>query len=121
MSTRSRARRIQKEVPHLNYQQIIQDLERLRIKPKHDELYIAAHQARNYSELTCSECGEKYPVGYDKKGLQTTQVDEYYCPACFDDRGQTFCSRCARPVPGQDENYCPECDSYMDYVMSKDD
>ncbi len=114
MSLQSRARRIEKHLPGVSYEQIVKDLSRLRLQPKHDELYVEARRSRYYSELTCENCGGQYPAGLDKKGELESGVDSGNCPACFEESGTTFCTRCMRPLPGSDEYYCDECEVYVD-------
>ena len=113
MSLRQRARRIQKETG-MSYQQIIELLTKMRLRPGHDHLFIEAHQARHVGYGTCENCGGSYPVGYDKKGLKVSAVSERFCPACFAERGTTECLRCNEPMPGHGERFCDECEDYID-------
>jgi hypothetical protein len=113
MSLRTRARRIQKETG-MSYQQVRDQLMKLRLYPEHDHIFIQAHTARYTGNRTCEECRNKYPVGFDKKGLMISSTSERFCPACFAEQGTTECLRCSEPLPGHGEKYCDACEDFID-------
>ena len=115
MSIQSRARKIQKQVSALTYQQILTDLQEMRFYPRHDELYVRCRNSRAYRVNVCMDCGGTYPVGKSRDDELLAGCDSLYCQACFDDYGKTSCLRCSRPVPGSEntERFCEECDIYI--------
>lgn len=80
MSVTSRARAIEKQLPSLRHQKIVEDLKRYRLRPDDDHLYVAAHQASEFRELTCTDCGGAYPAGIAANGEMT--VSSRWCPNC---------------------------------------
>ena len=98
----------------MSYQQVVDLLTKMRLRPEHDHLFIQAHQARHVGHHTCEDCGGLYPIGFDKKGLKVSDVSERFCPACFAEQGSTECLRCMEPLPGRGERFCDECESWLD-------
>jgi hypothetical protein len=74
MSVTSRARAIGKRLPSLRHQKIVEDLKRYRLRSDDGHLYVAAHQASEFRELTCTDCGGAYPAGVASNGEMTEGV-----------------------------------------------
>lgn len=116
MSLKSRARRISNLISTRSHQQILVDLDRLRLRPEDDDGYVEAYSARYTEERMCENCDERFPVASDKKGTPYGKFNRNLCPGClqdYDGRVGT-CIRCGENDVIGDEAYCEECEAYID-------